>query len=345
MPVPKGKRFIWIVVIAAVFTAVSPQRGLGSLRRVGQGDVMPSFSLKGVNGQVFTYDANHAGGLGIVVMKAGQSQLSRIAGDLEPVIKELKASGKPFDCIGVMCGPGADEYLKSYDGRTPPSFPLLLDPDFELWGKLGVIAAPTAVVVGPDHRLQWAKAGYGYDFVPSFHAQLAEALGLRAHADVSTPVVTLSNASSQARLERHVQMAKTLVKKGRFDLAAAELKRAQSLDPNALEIVLEYGELLCRTGENNAALEVVAQAKAQTNPDRARVLLISGWARRQLGQLDAAESLLVEASRLDPRYSRIPFELGKVHQAKGDFETAALWYRRALERVFDESDVAASAPH
>ena len=336
MPRPNAGKFVWMAVVVLGALAVRPPDAHGSLRRVREGQEMPSFSLMGPEGKPFVYDPNHKGALAIVVMKAGQPQLPRIAADLEPILEAYKAGGKAFDCIGVVSGPDAKGSLQGHDAGRHPNFRLLLDPGFELWGKLGVIAAPTAVVVGPDRRVQWAKGGYGYDFVPSFHAQLAKALGLRAGADASTSVATLSNTSNRARLERHVQMARTLVKKGRFESAIAELRKAQSLHPNSLDIVFEFGELLCRTGENEAALKVAAEARARTGRDKARVLLISGWARRQLGQLDAAEALLVEALELDRQYPRIPYELGKVYQAKGEFEMAARWYRRALERLYDE---------
>jgi len=344
MPILRTFVRFWIVVaVLAVIGICSPDTR-GSLRRVQPGQEMPSFSLEGLDGREFTYDPNYSGVLGIVMMKAGQPQLARIAADLEPILKELHMSGKSLTCVGVISGPDGEDFLRNYDPRGHSSFPLLLDQQFHLWGKLGVIAAPTVVVVGADHRVRWAKAGYGYDFVSSFHAQLAGALGLQETNEASTTVVTLSNTSTRARLERHVHMARAMVKKGHLQAAVAELRKAQSLDPNALDILFEFGELLCRTGDNDGALEVVAEVKAQTDQEEAHMLLISGWAKRQLGQLDAAESLLTEASKLDGQYARIPYELGKVYQAKGDFEKAAYWYRRSLKLLFDEPVQVESSP-
>ena len=72
-------------------------------------------------------------------------------------------------------------------------------------------------------------------------------------------------------------------------------------------------------------------------------MLVSAWARRQMGDTAYAESLLGKALELDPESPRILYELGKVHQAKGDAEKALTCYRRALAEVFGDIDVARSS--
>jgi len=344
MSVLQRRGVIGLAVAVVALVVVGPLWGQEGLRRIHRGDTMPAFALATVDDQKFTYGAESQRVLGIVVLKTGQDHFGRIADDLSKVIEELKASGKPFDCLGVMSGPGARESLQKLDPNGHASFPVLLDPRFELWGKLGVVAAPTAVVVGTDHKVRWAKAGYGYDFVPAFHAQMAQALGIADRSvDASVQVETLANASSRARLERHAQMARSLAKRGRLELAIAEFQKARALDPNVVEVVLELGELLCRAGENQAALGVAAEAKVKTDRERARVLLISGWARRQMGQLDTAQSLLAESLKLDPESPRVLYELGQVFQAAGDIDKAAAHYRRALALMFEEPDKAVPA--
>ncbi len=340
MPTLPWNRFTWSVFLILGSLIACPLCAQGGLRRIHAGEAMPAFSLVDVNGKGFAYDPNQERALGIVVLKAGQSQLARLMDDLEVLVKDLRSRGKAFDCVGVMSGPGGREYLNTQYPNSHASFPVFLDPDFDLWGKLGVIAAPTALVVGTDQKVRWAKAGFGYDFIPSFHAQLAQALGLGTGAAVSVPVQTLKNASGRARMERHVRLARTLAEKERFELAIGELEKARVLDPNAADVALELAELLCRTGNSQAALKIAAEVTAQTGPDRARVLLVSGWAKRQVGELDVAETLLSKAMGLNPRSARILYELGKVCQAKGDQDRAVLYYRRALAQLFNETEKA-----
>ena len=79
------------------------------------------------------------------------------------------------------------------------------------------------------------------------------------------------------------------------------------------------------------AIEAIKTIK-QVNP--AKVLIITGWAKRQLGELDTAEKLLLEAVDLNPKSSRGFYELGKVHEEKGESAKAMKAYHKALRLVF-----------
>jgi Tfp pilus assembly protein PilF len=330
-------------VLAVMLGAAGRLPGQESLRKVRVGDPMPEFALPDANGTVFHYTHGPARVLGVVILQATQSNLARLVEDMEILAQTLQAETAAFDCVGVMSGPGAREYLRSHEPNAPEAFPLLVDPNFAFWGKLGVIATPTAVIVGPDHRIQWVKAGYGYDFVAGFHLQMSKALGLAGDARATVQVETLDNDSGRARRDRHLQLARTLARKGRLDLATRELEKLRELDPNAVDVDLELAEVLCRAGKNEAALQAAAAARVRTDPDRAHALLISAWARRQMGELDPAEALLSQALKLEPQSPRITYELGKVYQSKGDAGKALDCYRKALAEVFGDTEPTGSS--
>jgi len=329
----KSSSPVMLVLVAFLASSLAGQE---ALRRIRVGDPMPEFSLSDVNGTTVHYDGKEARPLGVVILQAGQSQRERLVTDVEALVQKLKVDGAAFDCLGVMTGPGTREYLRSRDPEARTAFPIFTDPNFVFWGKLGVIAVPTAIVVGSDHKVQWVKAGYGFDFLAGFHAQLNKALGL-AGADGSVHVDTLTNSSARARRDRYVQLARALAKKGRLDSAMAELEKARELDPNAVDVALELGEVLCQAGKNEAALKTVAEVKAESSADKARAMMICAWAKRQMGDLDAAGAILTEALALDPQSPRVLYESGKVHQAKGDSEKALACYRKALAEVFGDS--------
>lgn len=333
--IPRGQLRRLLLVLASGSLAIAPPTRAG-LRRIQVGEIMPEFSLTGVDGQTFEYPHAPSGVLGVVVMQAAESHLDRLISDIETVIEKMDCEGTPLVVIGVLSGPDANDRLRRRPAEAQAILPIFPDPNFALWGKLGVIAAPTAIVAGADHRVQWIKAGYGYDFIASFHAQLAEALEPSSQVDASVEVRTLENASERARRTRHLQMARAMAKKGRFEAALRELDRLRALDPNDVEITLEWAEVLVMAGKNEAALKAVAGVDADSESDQARVLLISGWARRQMGQIDVAESLLTRALVLAPESARALYELGRIHESRGDLPQAVSFYRRALMKVFGE---------
>jgi Tfp pilus assembly protein PilF len=88
--------------------------------------------------------------------------------------------------------------------------------------------------------------------------------------------------------------------------------------------------------QGKEALEVIGKIKTTKKAEKARALLISGWAKRQMGELDTAEKFLLQSTKLNPQSSRAFFELGQVHQAKGEVEKAMKAYYSALSQVFSE---------
>jgi len=335
-------RLWWLVVLIGTICGLAPLLGQEGLRRIHVGDTMPEFSLTNKDGTTFRYEHKQARVLGLVLIGSGQTHLERLATEIEIVVQKLQSETAAFDCVGVISGSGANELLRTRDRDAARVFPMLADPNFAFWGKLGAIATPTAVVVGADHKVQWIKAGYGYDFVPGFHAQLGKALGL-VQGDASVRVETLENTSVQARRDSYLQLARTLAKKRRLEAAMSELERARQLDPNAVDVALDFGELLCRAGKNEAALKMMTGVKAESNQDKARVMLISAWAQRQTGDLNAAEALLTKALALERDSARILYELGKVHQTRGDADKALSCYRKALAAVFGDAEAVGSS--
>ena len=196
------------------------------------------------------------------------------------------------------------------------------------------------MVVGADHKVQWIKAGYGYDFVAGFHAQLNKALGLggmpptppctwRPWRTVPPEPAGTGTSSWRGRWRR----------KGGWNPPSQNWRRLRELDPNAVDVALELGEVLCRAGKNEAALKMAAQVKAESDQDKAHAHadLCAGPGGRWVTSTPP-EALLTKALELDPESPRILYELGKVHQAKGDAEKALACYRRALAGIFGDAD-------
>jgi tetratricopeptide (TPR) repeat protein len=285
---------------------------------------------------MFEYKHNRKRVLAVVFLSADQKQSKSAASDIQQILADLKGKAEPFDFVGVMTESPKSDSLKPTDPR--PVLPILLDSQHKLWGKLGIIARPTVLIIGKDDKAVWIRAGHAYDFAPALRSNLSHALGI---AGVGAPKETvqaraLANSTVGSRVKRHLQMAKVLEKKGRIDSAIAEVRKAQALDTDSVEPILELGELLCRTGKGKAALETIEKVQTTQRQDRARVVLISGWAQRLGGDLASAEKQLLEATKLDPKSIRAHFELGQLFQAKGEKDKALVAYHRALTLVLGE---------
>ncbi|MHC4364630.1 MAG: redoxin family protein [Planctomycetota bacterium] len=326
---------IFALLVSSVILAVP---SFGQLRKTKVGDDMPEFSLPDANGVAFDYKHNRKRVLAVAFLSAGQKQSERAAVGIESVVKELGEKAEQFDFVIVVDDRKAQQHFRTTCKTPTGGLRILLDPGYTLWGQLGIIAKPTVMVVGSDGKVKWIKAGYGYDFVPSLKRHLGSALGIVKEdaAQGVTEVKTLAHGTTEARVRRHLQMARILEQKGRMESAIEEVGAARQLYPNSIEVALAMGELYCKTRQSEKALKVAGEIKTQSRGEQARASLILGWAKRQLGELDAAEELLLETTRLDPKSIRGHFELGKVYQARGQNEKAMQAYYRALSQVLNE---------
>jgi len=301
------------------------------------GEKLPEFSGTTLEGQIFTYKHSQSKALMVVFLSPGHERSARALKDIDDIISQLGTNTERLQTvIAIDKQNGID--LSSIQKGTSKNVHVLLDSEYKLWGKFGIIAVPTVVISDTNDTVLCIKAGHGYDFAPVVQSYLNQALGLtqKKNPEEAGRVKTVANDTIEARINRHLQMAKMLEQKGRLESAIAEIQKARELDPESTEAALELGELFCRAGRSDEALVITDSLKVTKRFDEARLLLISGWAKRQLGDLDTAEKLLLEATKIDPKSTRALFELGKVYQSKQQVDKAMNLYHKALTILFNE---------
>jgi len=300
------------------------------------GDEMIPFTLPDLKGEDFSYKTDSKRALVILFLTARQTQTNHTLEDIKAFLPQILQQKEPIDIVGIIIKEDSQGYFQGRLDELEIDIPILLDAKFELWGKLGIIAAPTTIIVDKNGVIFWRKAGYGYKYTPALRDQVSLVLGLIDKLDIqqTRDVESLVNNTNLAVSKRHLNMARLLSEKGRDDSAIIELQKALEFVPESVEVLLELGRLYCRTGQNQEVLSLVEKIKTDKNPELAQIKMLTGWAQRQLGNVSAAESLLEESLKLNPNSSRALFEMGKIYQGRGEFEKAMQYYNRALSVVF-----------
>jgi Tfp pilus assembly protein PilF len=299
---------------------------------------MPEFSGANEAGRVFVHKHGQAKVSMVVFLSAGQEGSDRAAADIKGITGALEANSSALQTVIVLCAPNGDGYFQSDQKQQAKDFHVVVDKEYKLWGKFGITATPTVVISDTNDNVVWVKPGYGYDFHGSVRRHLYGALGLidKKQVEQSAQVRTLAIDTVQAKAQMHVKMAEILERKGLVESAVLELRKARQLDPNSVEVTLELGRLHCKLGESEKVVALVAQVQTDSRKEKAATTLLLGWANRQMGKIEAAEKLLLEAVRLDPKSSRAIFELGKTYQLRGQAEKAMQTYYKALAIIFSE---------
>lgn len=333
LPKHRSSSLLINVILASMLPGLLISPAAAQSRRIKKGSSIPEFKIATTDNEVFEYKHANKKVLLIAFLSADQKRSINAAEDLLNIVADLKCKPEQIDFVGIINKPGAGVYLRPKAAASSAIVPkVILDTDVELWGLFGIIATPTVIIGDPAGKASWVKAGYGYDFAPVIQARLNQALGIAQDIDPADAgkVKVIDNNSDQARIDRNLQMVKTLTTKQRYDSALLMAKKALEIDPNSIDVALVVGELHCLLGDSAAALKAVSGIKPENRFKKAKLALVKGWASRRSGNFEVAEKYLLEAVRLSPRSARGLFELGNLYLATKRPEKAAQSYHSAL---------------
>ena len=109
---------------------------------------------------------------------------------------------------------------------------------------------------------------------------------------------------------------------GEFDAAVSHFRRATTLDPQAVAIARQLGDVLVVTGALNDARVVVEEA-ARRAPEDTMLLVDLGYIRMMSGDRSGAREALERAVALQPANTAIRFSLAQIYEALGEVRLAA----------------------
>ncbi len=337
------KTTFYVIYIVMICSFLQGHKANCAGRRIDIGNKMPEFSALDVSGKLFDYKHGNKKVLMVAFLSAKHKNSTRATKELEKIICNLTGQQDSLSVVIVIDDPNSQTFFKSFPNESDPNelfsfVHVVKDKEYKLWGKFGIIATPTVIISDDKDKVLWVEAGHGYNFEPVIHARLNQALGIAQEIDPNNAgqVKTVTNATVAARVKRHLQMAKMLQGRGQIESAITQMKQARELDPNSVELALEIGNLLCSIGQGKSALEILDGVQTRGYIEKSKLLLITGWANRQMSNFEEAEKLLLEATKLNPKSGRAFYELGQIYQARGEVEKAMLTYYRALTLVFDK---------
>jgi tetratricopeptide (TPR) repeat protein len=338
-PMARNNKILLSLIFTLCLQAMLVSPLYAQSRRIKAGSPMPEFKIADIDQAVFEYARTNKKAMLIAFLAADQKRSADAAEDLLRIVAGLKCEPDALDFVVVINKPEAKELLKAKAGSSKSIVPkVILDTDIELWGLFGIIVTPTVIIGDPDGNAAWVKAGYGYDFASVIQSRLKQALGIAQEIDPTdaSKVKVADNNTDQARIDRNLQMVKTLTAKGLYESALMVAQKAVDIDPNSIDTLLVVGELNCLIGDSAAALKVVSCIKPENRFKQAKLALIKGWANRRSGDFKAAEKFLLEAVHLSPHSARGLFELGNLYRATKRPEEAAKSYHSALSILLDK---------
>jgi tetratricopeptide (TPR) repeat protein len=331
---------IFVVVVSVIaFSTVICGDEPTPPRRIPEGALIPEFYAVDTAGKPFACTRSSGNVMILAFLSSQQIHSQKALEDIFRVLSSIPPDRLTSLQVAIVLQ-GADnkEFIASILKEAPSVVHILDDDRYNIWGKFGIIATPTVLISNPEGMVLCVKPGHTYDFAQVVKSRLFQALNIPYDVSPSdTPTVrTVANSTMSAKAKRHLQMARLLSSKSKVSSAIEQAQMAYKIDPNSPEVVLDLGELLCRAGQAQKAIKLVNSLSSQSNRDKARINLIMGWAKRQLGQMEEAEKHLLDGINLDPMLPRLFFELGRIYQKRNDSENAMQAYFQALQLIYQE---------
>ncbi|MDH4202814.1 MAG: tetratricopeptide repeat protein [Phycisphaerae bacterium] len=300
-------------------------------------DPMPEFSVVDSQGTEFSYSQTNPSALLVLFFSPEKQQSNRAVVDIQEIIQSLPELPHPLSLLVISDDPNSVSPIKMNKNKLTAHF--VTDSDYKLWGMLGIIASPTIFITGTNGKIELIKAGHGYDFAPLIKSKLQVIMGLALEKDAQDviEVKTVTNDSTEGKVNRHIKMAKMLESRGNYDGALEQLEMAIQIDPNAIECKLELGRVYCIVADPNKAISLVEtiRSSGKDSQDAVRFFIL-GKSYFQLGDYAKAEGYLQETVVLDPKNSQAFYELGRIYQFQNQDKKAMEAYRKSLDLIYRE---------
>lgn len=233
---------------ALLFLAALAAADASAFQRLAVGDVLEDFSLNTLSGGVSSLNGSKGAGATVVVFWASWSPRSaEILTDLQALYAQYRVEG--LGVVGVNVEhpewvPGEFPQIKEAADTAGVGFPMLLDRDYTLFQKLGIVAVPSSLVLDASGKITLLVSSYSTEAKTDLKEEVLRLLGKKAPPSLA---VQDEMPKPRAVALRYLNLGRLLMDRKQFSRAIDPLKRALVEDPtfaDALRMLAEaYGKM------------------------------------------------------------------------------------------------------
>jgi tetratricopeptide (TPR) repeat protein len=306
-------------------------------QKLTRGDPMPAFSLPRGDGGSGELGLEHLKGQpAVLVFWRPQQELSLEAlRDLETLKQELGEDRLQFLAVDTARST-AQEVQAALAGHIV-SFPVVLDPQRELYSQAGVIVSPTTFLLDADGVLRFKVASHPHQYSQVVRARLRYLLRDIDEAQMNKEIepTILKIDHDLAAAWRMYNLGRKLQGEGKLEEAKAMYEKAVSQCPSLPEARCALGFMRFDSGDFNAAAGHF-QTALTYQPEVPLARLGQAAVLARTGQPRQAEQILLSLLGHESIAIRVRYELGRIYRARGDLEMAATVFEDALSTMFPE---------
>jgi tetratricopeptide (TPR) repeat protein len=323
------------LLLPVLVTAIS--QPAYAVRNLKVGDHLPGFSLPRADGTIDVCSSEQLiGQPAAIIFWRPEHKLSTDAlRDLEAVAQDIGPVKFKILAVDAKLSTMQD-VQKALTGENF-SFPVVLDPQRELYEKVGLIVCPTTLLFDAKGSLQFVIASHARQYRQVLNARLRFLLG-----EIDEQKMNEQLKPTNYRVEPDVAAAWRLYNlgiqlqaEGKIDEAASMFKKAIAKHQPLAEAHCALGYLKFKAGDLNVAGERFSTA-LKYNPSLSQAQLGHGMILARTGDGQKAEQILLPLVGQRSIAARARYELGRIYAARGERDKALKYFQDALVLIFPE---------
>ena len=309
-------------IALAVVTFLSLTSPVRALRDIESGQTPPPFTLTDGSGRKLSLEHFSDSPGAIIFWSTWSPRSVEILEDFRLYHEEYASRGLKVVAINVD-GENLNTQRKAdirrYVEEMNLPFPVLLDENLEAFVAYGVMAHPSAVLLGRDGRVAYTLGGYPLTLREEMRENLLKVLGIAVEPEV--PEVPSVGYVPGGGALQYYNLGKRLVAKSQPERARAAFRTALERDPSFLDPAVMIARLALLDGDVEEAEKVIRSADPDTvNRDDLRFLL--GHMMLVKGKEEAAEKAFRRLQERSPSEGWGLWGLGLVALTRDDIAGA-----------------------
>jgi Tfp pilus assembly protein PilF len=336
------KRYLNLLSVLALAGMLTAGVRADDLRHVKHGETLPVCKLPTMDGAVVDSETMKGSVVVYVCLSAEQRRSELAATESQQVVKAL--SGEPVRLVHITADAIKKPYYELHRKEHDIKAPLAIDADRVFYGKLGIIAFPTTIIVDKEGKLDNVITLHGSSYKDQLDAHVRHALGMLSDQQLEQKLAAkpAEHATPKTAAAAHRSLARVMREKGQLDAAREELKKGLEMDPENREVMLDLADVNTVAGDLDGADVLLGKVLAG-QADNRRAKQLKGTVLMKRGKLDEAQALLEESLNMNANPELVHYYLGQIFEKKGAKDKAMEHYREALKAFIREPGAAPAA--
>jgi tetratricopeptide (TPR) repeat protein len=296
------------------------------------GGVAPDFTLNTIDGKAVSLSEYKEKIVVLIYWETGQGRSLLALEDGEDIFRRYK--GKGVQVIGLIAEPENQEEIRRIVKKYEIDFPVLLDPNREVYGDYGVRVYPSTVIIDRNGKLAYDIPGHAVTYKITLEAHLQYMLGEIDKGKLEDIISPHKEAKDKSALEaeRKYNLALKFTEAGFIEKAIETVKESIEAKRDISKSHILLGFLFLEIKDADKALQEFNSAIG-LDPLSHDAKTGLGGALILKGDIDSAIKILTDAVVANPYPQRTYYELGKAYELKGEKDKSIEMYRKSIGKI------------